>query len=162
MAKFQMTSLQKAKHEKAFLLYAEPDHLGKRRSNTAIAQMVGASASAVAYWKNKHNWDAKLINSVEQDLLEADLTNRNIKKALREGLYQHIRTLSRLIEYATLPADKISAIKAFVYVAKELEVLAPDTGTAELTLPPQFKDDVPHGVPDDPPIDPIAEPVPEP
>jgi hypothetical protein len=149
MAKFQATLYQKSKRVRAFALYQEPDALGKRRSMAAIAQMIGASASAVAYWKRTDEWDNKLLASLEDQLADADKTNLEIKKTLRDGLNRHILTLSRLIADTKLPADKINAIKAFVHVCKELEVLKPDTGIqGELTPPVQFKDDVPHGQPE--------------
>jgi hypothetical protein len=144
MAKFQLSNYQSAKRERAFSLYAEPDALGKRRTNTAIAQMVGASPSAIAYWKTKDTWDARLLATIDEELADAELTNRQIKKALRDGLHRHINTLSQIIADAKLPADRINAIKAFVHVAKELDCLVPDTGAADLASPPQFKDDIPH------------------
>lgn len=151
MAKFQASVYQNAKRARAFSLYQEPDALGKRRSMAAIAQMIGASASAVTYWKRTDEWDRQLLASIEEQLADADKTTLEIKKTLRDGLNRHILTLSRLITDTKLPADKINAIKAFVHVCKELEVLKPDTGGADLTPPPQFKDDIaqPQPVPAD-------------
>lgn len=146
MAKFEHTLYQSSKRAKAFLLYQEPDALGKRRSCAAIANMLGSSASAVAYWKRTDEWDHKMLASIEEQLADADKTTLDIKKTLREGLNRHIKTLNNVIANAKDHKLKIDAIKAFVHIAKELEVLKPDTGTTgELTPPPSFKDDIPHG-----------------
>lgn len=145
MARFPATGFQKDRAEKAFRFYAEVDANGKRRSNNAIAQMVGVSASAVAFWKSRDHWDSKIVADAAADLTEADTTNRALNKLLREGLLQHIKTLSQIVAYSKSDTDKIAAIKAFVHVAKELGVLAPGTNAAELAPPTSFKDDIPHG-----------------
>lgn len=144
MARFPATSFQKGRPEAAFAFYAEVDANGKRRSNNEIARMVGVSASAVAYWKAKHNWDARLFADVKTDLLVAETTNQAINKLLRDGLLQHIQSLSHIIAYSKSDPDKIAAIKAFVHVAKELGVLTPGVGTTDLVPPTTFTDDIPH------------------
>ena len=147
MSKFVMGKYQKLKHQKAFEVYSETDAQGNRRSNNAIAQMIGVSASAIAYWKRRDNWDGKLIVNIDEEIKNADLTNRHIKRLLRESLFNHIKSLNRVIEYSKNDTDKVAAIKAFVHVAKELNCLDPDTGGIEPALipPPQFEDDLPHG-----------------
>jgi hypothetical protein len=143
MAKFAMTKFQKHKHERAFELYCETDAQGKRRSNVILGGLVGVSASAIAYWKRRDQWDAKILATLDDEINEADLTNRSIKKLLRESLYNHIKSLNHLIAYCKNEGDKIAAIKAFVHIAKELECLTPDTGAATEPPPaPSFKDDI--------------------
>lgn len=158
MAKFIQTTFQKRKHEKAFEFYSEVDSEGRRRSNNAIAKMVGVTASAVAYWKRRDNWDGKLLAKVDEAIDEATLTNRNIKKLLRESLFRHIKSLNTVIEFSKSDGDKVTAIKAFVHIAKELDCLTPDTGAGELAenLAPAFTDDLAQT---DPAADPPEHPV---
>jgi hypothetical protein len=145
MAKFKMVAFQKKKHETAFELYQEPDAEGRKRSNATIAAMLGVSSSAVANWRKRDEWDNKLAAGVDIEVAAADSTNKAIKKALRDGLLRHILSLNNIIANAKNSTDKLNAIKAFVHVAKELEVLTPDTGAEELVQAPTFKDDIPHG-----------------
>jgi len=147
MAKHLMNAHQRHKHEKAFDLYAQGDANGQRLSNAALAQLVGVSASAIAYWKRRDDWSGKLLASIDQELADAsaaDLTNKNIRKLLRESLFNHIKALNTLIAFTKAPADKINAIKAFVHVAKELNCLDPEAGPGTNEQPPRFEDDLPH------------------
>jgi hypothetical protein len=145
MAKFKMVAFQKKKHETAFELYQEPDAEGRKRSNATIAAMLGVSSSAVANWRKRDEWDNKILAGVDIEVEAADSTNKAIKKALRDGLHRHILSLNNIIANAKNSTDKLNAIKAFVHIAKELEVLTPDTGAEELVQAPVFKDDIPHG-----------------
>jgi hypothetical protein len=145
MAKFKMVAFQKKKHETAFELYQEPDAEGRKRSNATIAAMLGVSSSAVANWRKRDEWDNKIAAGVDIEVEAADSTNKAIKKALRDGLHRHILSLNNIIANAKSSTDKLNAIKAFVHIAKELEVLTPDTGAEELVQAPVFKDDIPHG-----------------
>lgn len=146
MAKPPQTPAQKQKAGNAFNLYMTVDELGKRRTIKDIAQALGCTTSAVQYWKQRDRWDERLSTVGQAKPAETQATANRVKGLLRASLVKHIESLNTLIESAPKASDRIKAIKEFVHIAKELDVLTPDGSVTQEPMT-TFKDDIEHDGP---------------
>lgn len=133
-----------ARRHKAFELYLTKDDQGKRQSLNNIALAVGATLSAVKYWKKKDDWDLKVADNAAARQRAADHSSNAVRAMLRAGVFEHIGTLNQIIRDKTRnkAGERIKAIVEFCKLAKELDALEPAMPEPE-TKPEAFKDDIP-------------------
>lgn len=150
-----------ARRSSAFEFYQVLDDQGKRPTLQSLALKVGATLSAVKYWKRVDDWDAKISDTAAATLAAAGKSQETIRTMLRAGAAEHIRTLNSIIRDKKHRAgDRIKGIVEFVKLAKELDALDPATPAPAALAAPQFNDDVPNRAFDDIPAPPTATAVP--
>lgn len=133
----------RARRSKAYELYAVTDDQGKRQTLASIALQVGATLTAVKYWKRVDGWDDKVAEAAGAAVAAANQSNQTVRTLLRAGAAEHILTLNAIIkDKRNRPQDRIKGIVEFVKLAKELDALDPLTSTQPANPAPTFSDDV--------------------
>lgn len=117
-----------AKRLRAYELYLA----GQRKA--AIADAMGVTRAAVGNWATKDQWDARMASLATRVSEQATLISQTSLAEILADMQIRLRTrvaeLESLCSPVTAPGVRLSAIKTWFAVVKELESLTPKESDA--------------------------------
>lgn len=145
MARSKLTTPEEqTRRARGFELYCSLDANGDRPNIRAIAHTLGVTAAAVRYWFRADEWESKLSEINRETALVTNSQKQSLKATLRQGTFDAILELRRIVKDAQAAADdRVKAAQAIFKMAKDSNAidleLMPDVTAPVL----KFSDDLP-------------------